>query len=769
MPQARRNIPDDVYIGFVKSLFKDAHILLIGAACHGLVAMLVYLNSGDPIYLGLTVALVAAGLYRYATTKQAKDGEVITDMRSALEWERTFFIGGTIQGLAAGLFSFTAIYLAPDTFGEVAAVGVIIGSSVTIVGRNYGSGRMVLVLSVCVILPICVAWMLKGELSYFILGLFMIPYVFAMTQLARNVREVLFAAITGEKVANFLAERFDRALNTMTSGLIMLSREGKVIVANAEAAALMQVDNPRRLMGRTLRALLMRGVAAGMLDQRDSQYAEAQLTGSLLDGKDRKIQLKLKDGRYFEFTSRGGRHDLGVVTFEEVTQRIKAEERIRQMARYDNLSGLPNRAYFQELVSELMASGDRRRKVGLVIFDLDDFKSVNDTLGHPVGDGMILAVAERLQKIQEPNVHVGRFGGDEFMVYFDDMPDKSTFSYTIDRILGCLNGDVDVAGHNLRIQVSGGAVMASARDADFDALVVKADLALYTTKESGKNGWKMFEPAMDQAFRNRQLLKADLRQAVEAGGLRVVYQPIVSMQTMRIASCEALCRWDHPDLGPISPAIFIPLAEEMGIVSDISDFMLHAATQECMRWPEDISVSINLSAKDFRNDEIISKVRRALDASGLDAHRLEIEVTETALLDDKSQTRAYIEELKALGLRIALDDFGTGYSSLSYLHTLPLDKIKIDRSFLVDVCRDKRSLELLKGVVALSNRLGLLVTVEGVETFDQLQVLAREVKPELVQGFLFGAALTATGIDTMATTTWPFAKQIRESIAYSKA
>jgi len=251
--------------------------------------------------------------------------------------------------------------------------------------------------------------------------------------------------------------------------------------------------------------------------------------------------------------------------------------------------------------------------------------------------------------------------------------------------------------------------------------------------------------------------------------LRVVYQPIVSLETMRIASCEALCRWDHPDLGPISPAVFIPLAEEMGIISEISDFMLRAATQECTRWPEAISVSINLSAKDFRNNEIISRVRRALEASGLEPHRLEIEVTETALLDDKSQTRTYIEELKALGLRIALDDFGTGYSSLSYLHTLPLDKIKIDRSFLVDVCRDKRSLELLKGIVALSNRLGLLVTVEGVETFDQLQVLALEVKPELVQGFLFGSALTATGIDTMSTTTWPFAKQIRESIAYAEA
>src|SRR4029453_6132706 len=225
--------------------------------------------------------------------------------------------------------------------------------------------------------------------------------------------------------------------------------------------------------------------------------------------------------------------------------------------------------------------------------------------------------------------------------------------------------------------------------------------------------------------------------------LRVVYQPIVALDSMRIASCEALCRWDHPELGPISPGVFIPLAEEMGIISEISDFMLLAAARECVRWPDQTSVSVNLSAKDFRNRAVIDKVRSALAQSGLAAHRLEIEVTETALLDDKSYTRELIQELKALGVRIALDDFGTGYSSLSYLHKLPLDKIKIDRSFMSDVIQNSRSLDLLKGIVDLSRPLGLTVTVEGVETFDQLKILALKVKPDFVQGFLFGSALTA--------------------------
>jgi diguanylate cyclase (GGDEF)-like protein len=410
---------------------------------------------------------------------------------------------------------------------------------------------------------------------------------------------------------------------------------------------------------------------------------------------------------------------------------------------------------------EIMASGDRDRLCGLAVFDLDDFKSVNDTLGHPVGDGLIYAVAERLGAFADEDVRISRFGGDEFMIFFDHVEDEADYTRKLDAIFAGLQGEVDVAGHCLRIQCSAGAVLNTVGETDVDGMIVKADLALYKAKDHGKNGWRLFESAMDAAFRNRQVMKADLRNAVEARDLRVVYQPIVAMDTMRIASCEALCRWDHPQLGPISPSVFIPLAEEMGIISEISSFMLTAACIECAKWPDPITVCINLSAKDFRDRSIIDKVRNTLAASGLAPHRLEIEVTETALLDDKSLTREYLDELKAVGVRIALDDFGTGYSSLSYLHTLPLDKVKIDRSFLMDVTQNARSLELLKGVVNLSRGLGLQVTIEGVETFEQLKILAHTVEPDLVQGFLFGAALTASGIETMSVHAWPFAGELR--------
>ena len=324
---------------------------------------------------------------------------------------------------------------------------------------------------------------------------------------------------------------------------------------------------------------------------------------------------------------------------------------------------------------------------------------------------------------------------------------------------GRFRGDIDVAGHCVRVVLSCGAVLGRAGEFDVDAMLVNADLALYNAKDAGKNQWRLFEGFMDQAFRNRQVMKADLRSAIESKLLRAVFQPIISMETMRITSCEALCRWDHPEMGPISPAIFVPLAEEMGIVGDISSFILEAACAQCATWPEHVSVSVNLSAKDFKNDEIVGKIAQVLRKNKLRPNRLEIEVTETALLEDKVSTFRYINELKQLGVSVALDDFGTGYSSLSYLHSLPLDKVKIDRSFLADITESQRSADLVPGVVELLARAGLDRDRRRCrERSSSLRVLHRLVKPDLVQGFPVSVLpLSAAGkLATMSNTTWPF-------------
>lgn len=762
MSNSKKNeLPADIYLPFVETLFRDGRTLAIGFAAQTLLAMMVYWKTGALVYLAVALSLTATAALRLQSLRKYGMAPPIKNRGEAQRRERDYIMLGTLHAGSLGFFCFAGLYLAPDPFGEIAAVCVTLATATSIAGRNYGSPRMVMIMVVALTVPISLGLMLRGDAYHVILGMLVVPFFFAIRNFAANVREVLFSALSEEKKANRLAQRFNRALNTMSHGLVMLSPEGRVVVANAEAAHLMAMKSADRLLGRSIKALIMRGVASGLLGPSDSRYVEAQLTRALREGRDRKILVSFANGRHYELSTREAREEIGVITFEDVTSRVEAEEKIRYMARFDSLTGLPNRAHFHEMVAEYLALGDTSRLCALAVIDLDDFKNINDTLGHPVGDGLIYAVAQRLAGYADDETKISRFGGDEFMIYFDRVQDEAHLEACLGRIFDGLQGEADVAGHALRIQVSAGAVIAQVAGNDVDGMFVKADLALYKAKEFGKNGWQIFESAMDAEFRSRQILKADLRSAVETSGLRVVYQPIVAMDTMRIASCEALCRWDHPEMGPVPPMVFIPLAEEMGIISDISAYMLKAACAECTKWPEQIRVSINLSAKDFRNRDIVQTIRDALADSGLAACRLEVEVTETALLDDKSSTRQFLEELKALGVRIALDDFGTGYSSLSYLHTLPLDRVKIDRSFLIDVTRNPRLLELLKGIVNLSRPLGLSVTVEGVETFEQLKILAQAVKPDLVQGFLFGSALTASGIQTMANTVWPFAKELK--------
>ena len=754
--QKHTDIPEDVYIQFVRSLFASKKMLLVGAVCHFTVAFVAYVRTEHLIFAIFAPLLFLVGVWRFFGLRRNEDELERLDLATARKLENSYIVKGTIQGLLLGAFGFVCVYVYPDKFVELAGIAVNMASLITVVGRNYGSSRMVATFTNTMMIPIGIGLVMRSEIAHVILGLLIPPFNLIVISNAASLRNILASVVTERRKVTRLAHQFDRALNTMSHGLVMFSSEGRVVVANTQAAELLGFRSSRHLLDRTLKALLLRGVAGKLLRGSDFIYAETQLAKALKEGRGRKVLLRLADGRHYEFTAREGRDELGVITFEEVTQRVEAEARIRYMARYDSLTNLPNRAYFHEMITELMASGDQDRLCGLAVLDLDDFKNVNDTLGHPVGDGLIYAVAERLSGFITDNVKASRFGGDEFMIFFNRVEDEDDFALQFGTIFDQLQGEVEIAGHTLRVQASAGAVVVPVRENDVNALNVKADLALYNAKEKGKNRWQLFETEMDAAFRSKQLMKSDLRSAIQSQSLRVVYQPIVDMKNMRITGCEALCRWDHPELGPISPSVFIPLAEEIGLVSEISSLVLDMACQECARWPENLSLSVNLSAKDFQNGAIVEKVHGALSRAGLEPHRLEIEVTETALLDDRVANKRHIEALKALGVRIALDDFGTGYSSLSYLHTLPLDHVKIDGSFLRDITHDKRSRQLLKGVVELSRNLDLAVTIEGVESFEQLKHLDEWIKPDRVQGFLFGSALSSSGIETMSNRVWSF-------------
>jgi predicted signal transduction protein with EAL and GGDEF domain len=324
--------------------------------------------------------------------------------------------------------------------------------------------------------------------------------------------------------------------------------------------------------------------------------------------------------------------------------------------------------------------------------------------------------------------------------------------------LASLIGNFDVGGHHLAVTISAGIVVTRAHAFDMAHMMIKADLALYESKARGKGISTLFAEAMDERYQKRQRLKADLKKAIKERKLNVFYQPIITADTMQISACEALCRWDHPELGPISPAIFIPLAEETGMITDLTQFMLEQACEDCSGWEGDVGVAVNLSAVDLRGSQIGEMVRVALARSRLEPGRLEVEVTEGAILEDQFLASSMLSDLKKSGIRIALDDFGTGYSSLSYLHNLPLDKVKIDQSFVREIVNNERSLKLVSGVTRLAHELGLIVTVEGIETLEQFERLKAHAHIDLAQGFLFGAALSSRGIATLISSVFSIAE-----------
>ena len=332
MKNRKNTIPDDVYVEFVRSLFGRVNTVLAGAVIHWLAAFLAYLDSGKPSYLVLSFLLLAAGIWRWAGMRRVMLHETITTRAQAEHWERYYILWGTLQILVLGTFCFVGIYFDSGYFAAVAALSVTVGSMPTVVGRNYGSARMVQIFSAASVLPIGAGFVMHGHLSYVILGLLIIPFYLILTGTAQHVRQVLFSAVVGHKEARKLAQRFDRALNTMPHGLVMLNPDGRVIVANREAAHALKVNEPSRLLGRSLNALLMRGVAGGLLMPKDCRYIETQLTRALLDGRDRRLQIRAADGRHFELSARAGDDELGVITFEEITARVEAEERIRHMA-----------------------------------------------------------------------------------------------------------------------------------------------------------------------------------------------------------------------------------------------------------------------------------------------------------------------------------------------------------------------------------------------------------------------------------------------------
>ena len=463
-------------------------------------------------------------------------------------------------------------------------------------------------------------------------------------------------------------------------------------------------------------------------------------------------------GRFFGF--RGFASDL--------TKIRQSEVELDRLARQDSLTGLANREALRRALDDALISATRRKhRCSVFLLDLDRFKAVNDTLGHPAGDTLLRLVALRLRDEVGELGQVGRLGGDEFQVVLPETSSKADLTELAQGIIESLSRTYTINGTAVSIGASVGIVTSDYDDRTSDDLMRDADLALYAAKAAGKGTYRFFAPEMHEAARERQLMESDLRVALEKGQLKVVFQPSVDASTEELCGFEALIRWHHPVHGPISPALFIPLAEEIDLINAIGEWVLRTACAEAAKWPSQASVAVNLSPVQFKSRALPSMVRSVLSDTGLAAKRLELEITEGVLLSNDEQVHEMIRALKAIGVKLALDDFGTGYSSLSYLLRVPFDKIKIDKSFVSGASDPKsRNAALIRAMIGLARDLDMQTTAEGVETQDELE-LVRTLGCSLVQGYIFGKPMPAEEALKLASVSKPVEadgfKKARES------
>ena len=413
------------------------------------------------------------------------------------------------------------------------------------------------------------------------------------------------------------------------------------------------------------------------------------------------------------------------------------------LAHHDPLTRLPNRVLFHDRIQQALAQLDRGHGFAVLCLDLDRFKMVNETLGHPVGDGLLRAVAERLQACVREGDSVARLGGDEFAIILHNLDDPAAVDALATRVIEAVGSGYEIDGHQITIGTSIGMALAPADGAAPHELLKKADTALYGAKANGRGTSCFYEDAMNAALQSRRQMEVDLRQALSRDEFQINYQPLVDALSHRVSGFEALIRWRHPEKGIISADAFIPIAESAGLIGPIGEWVLRRACLDAAAWPDDVKIAVNLSPSQFKDRYLARNVRAALSASGLPAHRLELEITESLLLNDGST--GILHEIKALGVQISMDDFGTGYSSLSYLRSFPFDKVKIDRSFIKDLPNDKNAIAIVRAIVGLSITFGMSVTAEGVETDEQAVQLALEECNQL-QGFLFSRPIPAADV-----------------------
>ncbi|WP_369721426.1 MULTISPECIES: putative bifunctional diguanylate cyclase/phosphodiesterase [unclassified Bradyrhizobium] len=728
------------------SLFEAPGTVLTGIVFSALSASLTALKTGQTLIWGFVPLLILAGAIRAFDLHRYQIRRSVLTVEQAARWQNRYQMGALIQATVIGLWCSTTLLSNDDATAHMIALSVTTGIVAGGAGRAYGRQSIFRLQATLIFGPAVIALALRGTPYYVAMSVVCAAFLLSVMKLSANLHRIFLRAVIAREREAALAGQFDTALNNMPHGLCMFRVDGQLAVMNHRFAAMMSLPDNLARGSTSARDIVAACVEAGSISAASGEAIIADIETSQAN----EIITSDPDterNRSLSWTVQPMADGGAVVLLEDVTERRNAEARISHLARYDDLTALPNRVSFRDEIERLLAVARHSERLSALLFvDLDQFKQVNDTLGHPCGDQLLCAVANRLREMLRPEDYVARFGGDEFVVFQQNIASPEDAASLARRIVERLSERYRIDNHLVEIGASIGIALTSPEgDVRADTLLKNADMALYRAKADGRGTFCFFRDEMAATVEARRTLELDLRKALANEEFELFYQPLVNLKSGKITTCEALLRWNHPVRGTVSPIDIIPVAEDMGLIVDLGRWILRRACMECMKWPEGVSVAVNFSPHQFHQRDVLSEIRYALEVSGLPAHRLEIEITESSLLRNTQLTHDILSQLRALGVHISLDDFGTGYSSLSYLHNFPMQKVKIDRSFLEGIDTD-RPLTLLRGVARLSADLGMSVVVEGIETNEQLELISADGTVTEGQGYLFSRPVPAVRI-----------------------
>jgi diguanylate cyclase (GGDEF)-like protein len=768
---AETRVPNDAQFGLIKSLYEHKHVLITGYASHMMALSLSYVSSGHSnVYLFFMLATTVIICLRYwdmCLFSNRFDGRATEDIDVIRSWETRYMVGSGSISLIVGLNAGYTFFITPYSTAAVVGLSMSFSSMISIVGRNFGSRRNVRLLSILNGFPCGFGMLgygvLQGDWPLAGVGVLMFPVLFISDSLASFVREILLKSILSERRWQRASALFDAAVSNMPTGMIMVEHNTRTIVMMNDIAAVnLGLGDGPRLINRHVDELIdaVSDVAKFNEEERDAIKASVD---DLIDGRIKSKVFERPDNKAIEFVThkvtpsndrranRKTKFAGTVILCEDITERRLSEMTNWQQARYDYLSGLPNRQHIVELMQDAARQLRDDRIIAFCQFDVDGFKLINDTMGHEAGDEVIAKVAAKMRELQisDDRLLLARLGGDEFVLAYKNLLPHEDITALFNHAFSQICTAYIIKNKKINVRCSGGVACANRETFDLDDLMRKSDYVLYAVKHNPKRPvdmlWGHFSDNIEAEYLSKSELREALKEAISDGSINVAFQPVCRPDGT-IEFCEALVRWNRSGHGVVDPTEMIKTAEELGMIQNITRQVLHMACAECASWDFGIGVSVNFTALDLHQSDCVDMIRDVLELTALDAHRLQIEVSEAVIMKNIARLTPVLNAISELGVKITIDDFGTGYALLNYMHKLPLSKVKIDRSFIQSISSDDKMRSPLNALIELSAGSEFDIIVEGVETDIQLDAVIKGQRVDLIQGYLLGHPMTGEKI-----------------------